>query len=124
MTGAPREPLSAGWDALARMSWAEARVSFEEAMAVRASAEALEGLSLAAWWLDDAPAMFGARERAYALYQRRRWSSYAAVSSSPIEAGPFAPRHERDREGYAASAIGSLRVLRIAVSPPQPQFAG
>jgi hypothetical protein len=93
---------------LTRMSWAEARVSFEEAMAVRASAEALEGLSLAAWWLDDAPAMFGARERAYALYQRRRWSSYAAVSSSPIEAAPYLCR---DHEASARFGLLLLRVV-------------
>jgi ATP/maltotriose-dependent transcriptional regulator MalT len=71
LTPAAREPLAAGWDALGRMSWQEARASFEAAVAVRVSAEALEGLSLAAWWLDDAPAMFRARERAYGLYRRR-----------------------------------------------------
>jgi ATP/maltotriose-dependent transcriptional regulator MalT len=34
------------------------------------SAEALEGLSLAAWWLDDGETMFATRERAYRLYRR------------------------------------------------------
>jgi hypothetical protein len=34
------------------------------------SAEALEGLSLAVWWLDDAETMFATRERAYRLYRR------------------------------------------------------
>lgn len=35
------------------------------------SAEGLEGLSLAAWWQDDATAVFEGRERAYCLYRRR-----------------------------------------------------
>ena len=32
--------------------------------------EALEGLGLAAWWLDDAAVTFDARERAYRLYRQ------------------------------------------------------
>lgn len=52
------------------MEWAQARACFEAAVAHDASAEALEGLGLAAWWLDDAATMFEARERAFALYRR------------------------------------------------------
>lgn len=52
------------------MEWAQARACFEAAVAHDAGAEALEGLSLAAWWLDDAATMFEARERAFALYRR------------------------------------------------------
>jgi DNA-binding NarL/FixJ family response regulator len=37
----------------------------------RESPEALEGLGLAAWWLDDADVVFDARERAYRLYSER-----------------------------------------------------
>jgi ATP/maltotriose-dependent transcriptional regulator MalT len=37
----------------------------------RESPEALEGLALAAWWLDDAEAVFDAREQAYRLYGER-----------------------------------------------------
>lgn len=40
-------------------------------MARDASAEALEGLGQAAWWLGDGAAMFQSRERAYRLYRRR-----------------------------------------------------
>jgi len=53
------------------MEWAEARACFEAALARQTSAEALEGLSLAAWWLDDAATMFETRQRAYGLYRRR-----------------------------------------------------
>jgi LuxR family maltose regulon positive regulatory protein len=60
--------LAAGNDALARGAWEDARAAFEAVLAGGESAEALEGLGLAAWWLDDAAATFDARERAYALY--------------------------------------------------------
>jgi hypothetical protein len=74
----PAKPLSDGWQALKRMHWAEARACFETAAAEEPSAEALERLSLAAWWLDDARTMFEARERAYVLYRRQR-DKYSAA---------------------------------------------
>jgi DNA-binding CsgD family transcriptional regulator len=67
----PEGPLGAGWEALRRMDWARARACFQAAAESDPSAEALEGLSLAAWWLDDAATVFAARERAYCLYQGR-----------------------------------------------------
>jgi LuxR family maltose regulon positive regulatory protein len=48
--------------------WGAARTHFEEALAVEATPEAFEGLSWAAWWLDDSAAVFEARQRAYRLY--------------------------------------------------------
>jgi len=69
-TFATQEALTAGWEALAATDWERARRCFEAAMERESSAEALEGLSLAAWWLDDAEAMFDTRERAYRLYRR------------------------------------------------------
>jgi len=69
-TFASQEALTAGWEALAATDWERARTCFEAAMERESSAEALEGLSLAAWWLDDAEAMFDTRERAYRLYSR------------------------------------------------------
>ena len=57
-----------GSELLAGGAWLEARGVFEEALAERESAEALEGLGLAAWWLDDGETVFGSRERAYKLY--------------------------------------------------------
>jgi LuxR family maltose regulon positive regulatory protein len=70
-TASQQELLASGWEALERTEWEEARARFEAALAERTSAEALEGLSLAAWWLDVARTMFSARERAYALYRKR-----------------------------------------------------
>ena len=75
---APSEPraavadrLDVGWAALARGAWDEARRFFAAAVEEEASAEALEGLSWAAWWGNDAPVTFDARERAYGLYRAR-----------------------------------------------------
>jgi ATP/maltotriose-dependent transcriptional regulator MalT len=65
-----KELLTAGWQALARTEWDRARSLFEAAVGRDESAEALEGLSLAAWWLDDAETLFAKRERAYQLYRR------------------------------------------------------
>ena len=56
---------------LSRGAWSEARRAFESALYARESPEALEGLGLAAWWLDDADVVFDARERAYRLYSER-----------------------------------------------------
>ena len=69
-TTTTKQMLTAGWQALARTEWDRARSLFEEAAGREESAEALEGLSLAAWWLDDAETMFATRERAYRLYRR------------------------------------------------------
>jgi DNA-binding NarL/FixJ family response regulator len=60
-----------GDTALARGAWEEARDAFARALAFHESAEALEGLGLAAWWLDDADVVFDSRERAYRLYRDR-----------------------------------------------------
>lgn len=40
-------------------------------MATEETPEALEGLSWAAWWLNDAEVLFDARERAYRMYRSR-----------------------------------------------------
>ena len=60
-----------GYEALARGAWIDARTAFDSVIAGRESPEALEGLGLAAWWLDLAEVMFDARERAYRLYRQR-----------------------------------------------------
>jgi LuxR family transcriptional regulator, maltose regulon positive regulatory protein len=73
----PAECL-AGDDALARGAWAEAREAFEETLGARELPEALEGLGIAAWWLDLADLVFNSRERAYRLYQARGDRAQAA----------------------------------------------
>lgn len=61
--------IDAGVDALARGAWEDARRAFEQALAIQEDARALEGLGLAAWWLDGGATVFDARERAYRLYR-------------------------------------------------------
>jgi DNA-binding NarL/FixJ family response regulator len=57
-----------GAAALARGAWDDAREAFESAIQENETAVALEGLGLAAWWLDLADIVFQARERAYRLF--------------------------------------------------------
>lgn len=65
------DELQAGLTALQTGAWEEARDRFQSSVAGGESAEALEHLGLAAWWLDDAPLTFDARERSYRLYRER-----------------------------------------------------
>jgi ATP/maltotriose-dependent transcriptional regulator MalT len=67
----PLGTIDAGRAALARGDWIAAKRAFEDALDREETAEALEGLGLAAWWLDLAPLVFEARERAYLAYQER-----------------------------------------------------
>lgn len=63
------DELQAGLDALQAGAWEEARERFQASVAAGETAEALEQLGLAAWWLDDAPLTLDARERSYRLYR-------------------------------------------------------
>ena len=65
------ELLASAGAALGRRAWAEALELFEQALASEESAEALEGLAVASWWLDDVEAAIAARERAYVLRRER-----------------------------------------------------
>jgi LuxR family maltose regulon positive regulatory protein len=64
-----RDHLDAGRAALARGAWEQARASFDAALALDDSAQAWEGRSWAAWWLDDVAVCLDARERAYRAYR-------------------------------------------------------
>jgi len=64
------ERVREGDAALARGAWGEARAIFERELEARETVDALEGLSWAAWWVDDVPACLGALERAYRLSRR------------------------------------------------------
>jgi DNA-binding NarL/FixJ family response regulator len=67
----PDALIEAGRTALASGSWEEARADFVAALEGAERAEALEGLGLAAWWLDDGALTLDARERAYRAYRER-----------------------------------------------------
>ena len=72
------DALAAGEAALERGAWEEARAAFERALAAAAGPEALEGLATAAWFLDEVPLVFDARERAYATYREAGRATDAA----------------------------------------------
>ena len=73
--------LQTGRDALARGAWAEARDAFERSLAEQETPEALEGLGLAAWWLDLADVVFDvARARLSAVSRTRRRRGAARVA--------------------------------------------
>jgi len=63
--------LADGRTALDRGDWEAARDAYTLALAEAETPEALEGIALAAWWLDDAETLFDSHERAYRLYVDR-----------------------------------------------------
>jgi ATP/maltotriose-dependent transcriptional regulator MalT len=64
------ERVREGNAALARGAWAEARAIFEQELEAHETVDALEGLSWAAWWVEDVSTCLDARERAYRLSRR------------------------------------------------------
>lgn len=62
--------VAAGESALSQGAWDRARGSFEAALAEETSAEGLDGLARALWWLDRPGEAIDARVRAYALFRR------------------------------------------------------
>jgi LuxR family transcriptional regulator, maltose regulon positive regulatory protein len=71
-------PLVAGWAHLAEGEWDAARSSFEDALALEETPEALEGLGWVGHVLDDDRLTFEARESAYRLYRERGDAGSAA----------------------------------------------
>lgn len=64
------ERIHEGNAALARGAWAEARAIFESELEAGDTVDALEGLSWAAWWVEDVTTCIDARERAHRLSRR------------------------------------------------------
>jgi DNA-binding NarL/FixJ family response regulator len=108
------DPLSNGWARLADGEWEAAGASFANALAREETPEALEGLSWAAWWLDDAEAVFDARERAYRLYRRRGEPASAARMATWLAADHL------DFRGAVAVAGGWLQRAGRLLDPLEP----
>jgi ATP/maltotriose-dependent transcriptional regulator MalT len=108
------ERVQAGWAALREADWRGARTSFEETLAAEETPEAFEGLSWAAWWLDDAGAVFDARERAYRLYRARGDAPGAARMAIWLAADQL------DFNGAWAVASGWLRRAHRLLDPLEP----
>jgi LuxR family maltose regulon positive regulatory protein len=110
------ELLDAGREALANREWDRAKASFEQAVRQEETPEADEGLSWAAWYADDAEAIFRSRGRAYQLYRRRGdrrgaarmaiWSAvdYLEFRGELAVANGWFRRAHRLLEGLAPSA--------------------
>jgi DNA-binding NarL/FixJ family response regulator len=103
-----------GWVALDAGRWREARSCFERALAVEETAEAWEGLSWSAWWLDDAAAVFETRRRAYRLYRARGDAADAARMATWLACD------ELDFHGAVSVADGWLQRAQRLLEPLEP----
>lgn len=92
--GQPSDHLSAGWAALGRGEWEQARVSFATSLRQEETAAALEGLGWATWWLNDVAATFRARECAYRRYREEADNQSAARMAVSLAADHFLRRGE------------------------------
>jgi LuxR family maltose regulon positive regulatory protein len=106
--------VSAGQEALGSGAWEDARRSFEAALESLQVPEALEGLSWAAWWMDDADTVFDARERAYKAYRQAGDSAGAARMATWIAVDQL------DFNGAVAVASGWLERARRLLAPLAP----
>ena len=115
--GLTQRPIDTGWERLREGSWALARDCF----AAADSAEAFEGLSWAAWWLDDAETVFSAREHAYRLFLERGEPAAAARMATWIGAD------QNDFHGATAVASGwferAAAAARTAARRAGPRLA-
>jgi DNA-binding NarL/FixJ family response regulator len=116
--------IDAGRAALSRGAWDEARAHFRQSLAAAESADALEQLGLASWWLDDAAGTFEARERAYRLYRDANdargaarvalwlvWD-YLAFRGDTAVASGWLERSRRILAGHESSAEYGWLLLR------------
>jgi DNA-binding CsgD family transcriptional regulator len=67
-----REQLAAGSAAMAKGEWATALDEFRSAWSETESADALDGVGRALWWLNDPAGSLELRARAFALFRRER----------------------------------------------------
>jgi ATP/maltotriose-dependent transcriptional regulator MalT len=119
--------LAAGRAALDEGAWTQAQHAFERALAIEETPEALEGLGLAAWWLDLADLVFDSRERAYRAFRRRGdqvsaarlavwigWDSAAFRGEQGVARG-WLERARRLLEGQPQSPEHAFLAARSAV---------
>jgi len=146
----PREQLAAGSAALTRGDWAAARDAFQSAWSAQESADALDGLARALWWLDQPAAALELRARAFALLRhegRDQEAAHVAVWLARQHRGLYARTQLAD--GWLARArslldgleepdclddpagpgeIGSLPgwvlVAESEIGPPRPSALG
>jgi LuxR family maltose regulon positive regulatory protein len=101
-------PLDAGWQALAAGAWEDARAHFAAALQQEETAEGLEGLGWAAWWLNDIAETFRSRELAYRRYHERGDRRGAARVAICLSGDHFSRRGE-----YAVANGWAQRASRL-----------
>jgi len=114
-----RSDLQAGRKALEAGAWQDARLAFERLLQVEETPEALEGLGLAAWWLDLADVVFDSRERAFRGYRSRGDDRSAARVAVWMAWDSAAFRGE---EGVAKGWLQRARRL-LEGQPDSPEHA-
>ena len=124
----PAASLEAGRAALGRGDWPAARLAFERALQAEEHPEALEGLGLAAWWLDLDEVVFDVRERAYRIYREcddslgaarvAVWIAWdtAAFRGEPTVANGWLQRAQRLLDGCADAPEHAWLALRCGIS--------
>ena len=111
------ERVQEGNAALARGAWAEARAIFERELEARESVDALEGLSWAAWWVEDVPTCIDARERAFRLSHLEGDMRRAAMLALWVGDDYLILRGERAiANGWFRRAVASSKDSTIAPS--------
>ncbi len=100
--------LETGRAALTRRDWAAARHAFDRVLAHGESGEALEGVGMAAWWVEDFPAAIDAREHAYRLY-RVAADRVAADRTAAARMAVWLANDYADYRGETAVANGWIR---------------
>jgi ATP/maltotriose-dependent transcriptional regulator MalT len=106
------DPVTVGWQALARGAWDEAFVLFRAATDWDDRPEVLEGLGIAAWWRNDAAEAFRARERAYRRYREHGDHRGAARIAIWLSSDHFSRRGEHAiANGWARRARRLLEGL-------------
>jgi hypothetical protein len=123
----PVDDLTAGRAALEAGSWQEAQRAFERLLAIDETPEALEGLGLAAWWLNLSEVVFDSRERAFRAYRNRgdqrsaariavwlAWDSAAFRGEEGVAKG-WLQRGRRLLEGLTDSPEHAFLAARAAV---------
>ena len=110
----PPTRLDRAWGELRVGRWEKAASLFEQAVEAEETPEALEGLSWAAWWLDDAEAVFAAREHAFRLYDA------AGEAADAARMATWLASDQLDFHGAFAVAAGWLARAHRLLDPLEP----
>jgi len=110
------ELLASAGTALGSRAWPDAHELYSRALALGETPEALEGLAVASWWMDDVDSAIAARERAFVLRRERgetveaarvagflAWD-YGAMRGASAVANGWLQRARRLIEGLPPSA--------------------